>query len=177
MYEHIVGRVDGFNTDEDEKAKRAKAKRVTVEVIGTGNPNKAGPAKQTDDDITWGEEAEVREYTLYRDALLDVVPALSLLDDEYLNGAGFISFHEAEMMTATLHNLIVKGIPAYPVHDCLMVKESDQEEALSTFRETIRSYIRQHCEMNRRQEVIDILVPVSIESVSREKVRLEGLYS
>ena len=177
LYQHIVGRVGWFNTDEDEKAKRAKAKRVTVEVIGTGNPKKAGPAKQTDDDITWGEEAEVREYTLYRDALLDVVPALSLLDSEYLNGAGFISFQEAEMMTATLHNLIAKGIPAYPVHDCLMVKESDQEEALSTFRETIRGYIKQHCEMNGRQEVVDILVPVSIESGSREKVRLEGLYS
>ena len=47
----------------------------------------------------------------------------------YMNGAGFLSYHESEIMMLTLERLMDEGIAAYPVHDCLMVKVSDAKQA------------------------------------------------
>ena len=64
------------------------------------------------------------------------------LPSGYINGAGFLSYHESEMTLQTLEKLHASDVPAYPVHDCLIVKLSDVKFAAETYRETIRRYCK-----------------------------------
>ena len=168
LYTYALEAVDltGIDTEDDEGTRRGKIKQVTMEVIGTGNPDKRQEADYSDYSFADGE------FTKYRRGLLTVVPALYLLDADYMNGAGYISYHEAQIMLLTLHHLKSMGIPAYPIHDCLLVKEKDVETATNVYRETIRSYVKEYGKGG-----IDITVPVSIERNGEEKQRIVGYYS
>ena len=79
-------------------------------------------------------------------------------------------------MQQTLVALMALDIPAYPVHDCVLVKQADQDQAVETYRSVIRDYVLAYNRKTQRTEV-DILVPVSIEKVDTEKVRLSGSYA
>ena len=96
---------------------RGALKRVGVELIGTGNHLKAKPSKELIEDTSITQE----QWDRYRSALVEHIPALELLDSDHFNGAGFISYHESQMMLKSLQALMAIGIPAYPVHDCLIV--------------------------------------------------------
>ena len=164
----------GFtNTESKDSASvmRKKIKQCAVEVIGTGNVTKQHPAP--DSNVTW---ASLDEWELYRLTLLHHVPALMRLDNKYYNGSGFVSFHEAQIMQQTLEALMALDVPAYPVHDCVLVKQSDQDQAVETYRSVIRDYVLAH---NRKENktAVDILVPVSIEKADIGKVRLAGSYA
>jgi hypothetical protein len=74
-----------------------------------------------------------------------------------MNGAGFLSYHESEIMMLTLESLMEQGIPAYPVHDCLMVKVSDVKQSAYVFRDIIREYCK-------TLSGLEVLVPLSVES-------------
>ena len=96
--------------------------------------------------------------------------------DGYLNGAGFLSYHESEIMLKTLRQLVELGIPAYPVHDSLMVKVSDATAAANTFRQVIHDYCKQ-------LSGLEVLVPLSVtvaDGISKELLpsnkELKGLY-
>ena len=160
--------------------KQAKAKKVTMELIGTGNPNKVAPAK--DSDITFNRETiavdeegnELDEYGVYRYRLLEVVPALKQLKKDYYNGAGFLSFHESEIMRHTLSKLMDMDITAYPMHDCIIVKSIKRHFAIDAYRSTLNHYVKKVSKTIFGNEV-DIMVPITIEN-SEGKVRLEGYY-
>ena len=168
LYSHILEAVDltSIDADDDEVTRRGKIKQVTMEVIGTGNPDKRKEADYGDYTFADGE------FTRYRRGLLTVVPALYSLDADYMNGSGYVSYHEAQIMMLTLHQLKSMGIPAYPIHDCLLVKEKDVETATNAYRETIRSYVKEYGKGG-----IDITVPVSIERNDEDKQRIVGYYS
>ena len=156
------------------KARRNKLKQVAVELIGTGNVAKTHPAP--DSKVNWKDQDE---FDLYRLALLHYVPALNKLEkmqDGYLNGAGFISYHEAEIMQHTLLALKDQEVPAYPIHDCCLVKKSDQTKAVETYRSVIREYVLAHNRLNKTEE-IDITVPVGIEESGLGKVKISGRYN
>lgn len=170
MYGEAVS--DLAKSKNDYEPLRNKIKQVAVEIIGTGNPFKDKPAKAGK--CVFDEETD--EYNVIRKKLIDTAPALIWLDNAYHNGAGFISYHEAEMMTLVLHRLMALNIPAYPVHDCLMVKESHQEEAMTVLRDTIQAYIIDHCKQNNRPNIISLVVPVSVESNGKKKSRIKGYY-
>ena len=55
----------------------------------------------------------------------------------YVNGAGFLSYHESEMIMQTLEALMAVGIPAFPVHDSLVVKQSDANQTAKIFRVSV----------------------------------------
>ena len=156
------------------KARRNKLKQVAVELIGTGNVAKTHPAP--DSKVNWKDQDE---FDLYRLALLYHVPALNKLEkkqDGYLHGAGFISYHEAEIMQHTLLALKDQEVPAYPIHDCCLVKKSDQTKAVETYRSVIREYVLAHNRLNKTEE-IDITVPVGIEESGLGKVKISGRYN
>ena len=163
---------DLAKSENDYEPLRNKIKQVAVEIIGTGNPSKSKPAKAGK--CVFDEETD--EYNVIRKRLLGVAPALMFMDQTYYNGAGFISYHEAEMMTLVLHRLMALDIPAYPVHDCLMVKASQQEKAMTVLRDTIQAYIIAHCKQNKRLNIISLVVPVSVESNEKKKTRIKGYY-
>ena len=175
----IVEPLDGEN-------KQAKAKQVTMELIGTGNPYKVAPAK--DGDCTFSKDImaiadpavdeysnqELNEYGIYRHRLLEVVPALKELDDDYYNGAGFLSFHESEIMRKTLSKLMSMDITAYPMHDCIIVKSSQKQEAVDAYRTIFNKYVKEVSRKLSGNEV-DIMIPMTIEN-AEGKVRLTGYY-
>jgi hypothetical protein len=168
LYTYALEAVDlnDLDLEDDDNTRRGKIKQVTMELIGTGNSHKRQEADDSSYTFIDGEFAR------YRNGLVKVVPALHFLDTDYLNGAGYISYHEAQMMTLALHQLKGMGIPAYPVHDCLLVKNSNVDDALNIYRETIRDYIKEEGKGS-----LDITVPVSIERSGEERERIVGYYS
>ena len=173
LYTSIIkSNVNLTSIDEPEEVKRKKLKQVTVEVIGSGNPSKIAASKESE--IKFSKDYD--EYGWYRNQLTRSVPALGLLDNNYLNGSGFVSYHEAEIMASTLKQLMNLDVVAYPIHDCLLVKASNKDLAINTYRESINSYILEHCNKHKKEK-INITVPVSVEELGQEKVRLKGYYS
>jgi hypothetical protein len=168
LYTYALEAVDlnDLDIEDDDNPRRGKIKQVTMELIGTGNSHKRQEADDSSYTFVDGEFAR------YRNGLVKVVPALHFLDTDYFNGAGYISYHEAQMMTLALHQLKGMGIPAYPVHDCLLVKNSNVDDALNVYRETIRDYIKEEGKGS-----LDITVPVSIERSGEEKERIVGYYT
>ena len=172
---------DTIDTIDTMKRNRSVAKKVVMALIGSGIPLKA---KATDDlakdygltDIGWKH---------FRDRLITTIPAFDELEprynskgdvDGYLNGAGFLSYHESEIMLQTLEQLVELGIPAYPVHDSLMVKVSDAKAAANTFRQVIHEYCKQ-------LSGLEVLVPLSVtvaDGISKEPLptdtELKGIY-
>lgn len=141
---------------------RSVAKGVVVELIGNGTPLKSKATK----DLAIKHGLTSNGWIAFRDRMLRTVPALQELEPRYdnkgnlsgyMNGAGFLSYHESEMMMLTLEALQEHGIPAYPVHDCLMVKVSDVKQSAYVFRDIIREYCK-------TLSGLEVLVPLSVES-------------
>ena len=146
---------------------RGAAKGVVMALIGSGLSLKSRATSELVKDFGLTPEG----WLLFRDKLLETVPALSALEprynskgqlDGYINGPGFLSYHESEITLATLEALMDRGIPAYPVHDCLIVKGSDATIAAEVFRQTIHDYCK-------RLSGIEVIVPLSITAADYQQ--------
>jgi hypothetical protein len=163
--------------ERDRLNKRARniAKKVTMEVIGTGNIDKALPSSELVEELKVTKE----EWDFFKAKLVEAIPALKKLEPRYdkkgqptgyLNGSGFLSFHESEIMLRTLEILRDEwNIPAYPVHDCLLVKRSDWEPAYAAFVSTICTYVE---EMTGTK----VIVPIKREGGGLLKIKFRGVY-
>ena len=172
---------DTIDTIDMMKRNRSVAKKVVMALIGSGISLKA----KATDDLAKDFGLTDTGWKLFRDQLIKTIPAFDELEprynskgdvDGYLNGAGFLSYHESEMMLKTLRQLVELGIPAYPVHDSLMVKVSDATAAANTFRQVIHDYCKQ-------LSGLEVLVPLSVtvaDGISKELLpsdkELKGLY-
>ncbi|OAN70558.1 hypothetical protein A8B83_13905 [Rhodobacteraceae bacterium EhC02] len=162
---------DTIDVMEQIKRNRKVAKAVVMELIGSGNSLKS----RATDDLVKETGLMPQGWESFREQLVRTVPALEELEprynkqgavEGYLNGAGFLSYHESEMMMLTLERLAQVGIPAYPVHDCLIVKTKDAIVAAKTFREVIHQYCK-------KMNGLEVLVPLSVEvgdGVSTDKL-------
>ena len=151
------------------KHNRTVAKGVVMALIGTGSSIKPKATPTLAQDLGLTPEGWIK----FRDQLVATVPAFNDLEprydktgqlDGYINGPGFLSYHESEMMLETLERLISLGIPAYSVHDCLIVKVDDAIEAAKVFRSTIHDYCKQ-------LSGVEVLVPLSVtvaDNVARD---------
>ncbi|WP_340253374.1 hypothetical protein [Roseobacter sp. HKCC-CH-9208] len=128
---------------------RELLKKVALEVIGLGDPYKEKPSSKN---AKWFETEG--SWDSYREALLKAVPALRHLDKKYMNGAGFISYHEAEILKRTIHRLMAMDIPAYSVHDCIIVSQLHEEAAVAYYQDTFKAYVIEHCKNFKRDNVI-----------------------
>jgi hypothetical protein len=135
----LNGDVDPF------KRPRDIAKAVIMEMIGTGNVLKSKPSRALVDKTLVTQS----EWDHFSQILTNSIPALTKLEPRYdsdgylsgyINGPGFLSFHESEIILSAIESLHVRGIPAYPVHDCLIVKESDVVQGVTTLREVVSDY-------------------------------------
>lgn len=147
---------------------REKLKTVAMEVIGSGNAHKAGPSDDKKHMFSTGQWEE------YRDLLLTHVPALKHLDADHLNGHGFIAYHEAEILKQTLLTLIEQDIPAYSVHDCILVKASQMAEAMSVYRDTVSAYVKAHCIKHKRVSVMDCYPAMKLTRKGKMQERVMG---
>ena len=149
---------------------RDKVKQVFVELIGTGNPNKREPSKQPNSILE-----NVEEFILIRDLALDMYPALNDLNKKHMNFTDALSFHEANILTNTLLQLKKQGVVAYPIHDCVMVKEKHQSIAVKTFRSEFSKYVSTY-QSDNNLSYVTIKIAVSVESKTKSKVRMQGRY-
>ena len=108
-------------------------------------------------------------------AALEVFPAIKQLETNYLNATGFLSYHESEILTLTLLKLKTKGVVAYGVHDSIIVKRTDKDVAVETYRDIIRNYCLKHQRSNNFPS-LGINVAITIEEKQTAKVKLEGSY-
>ena len=129
------------------KRNRNVAKGVVMALIGSGLPLKAKATSELVKDYGLTPQG----WSLFRDKLVATIPALNELEprydhkgqlDGYINGAGFLSHHESEMTLRTVEALIEQDVPAYSVHDSLIVKVSDAVVAAKVFRQTIHDYCK-----------------------------------
>ena len=149
---------------------RDKVKQVFVELIGTGNPNKREPSKQSKNILE-----NVEEFVLIRDLAMDMYPALNDLNKKHMHFTDALSFHEANILTNTLLQLKKQGVVAYPIHDCVLVKEKHQSIAVKTFRAEFSKYVSAYQSKNNLS-YLTIKLAVSVESKTKPKVRMQGRY-
>jgi len=142
------------------KRNRNVAKAVVMALIGSGLPLKSKATTELFKDFGLTPQG----WILFRDRLVETIPALNELEprydqkgqlEGYINGAGFLSYHESEMTLRTLAALIEQDVPAYPVHDSLIVKASDAVVAAKVFRHNIHDYCKQ-------LSGLEVLVPLSV---------------
>ena len=152
VYASVVERLDA---GEERSLLRKMVKQVIVEMLGSGNCNRTGPAstkppknplKFDDVQLFFDTDYSKRMYLQIQRAALEVFPALRQLSKR--NDFNFVSYHEAEILTLTLLRLKALGIPAYGVHDCVVVKQSDKHTAVETYRSVIRDYVIKHQKAN-----------------------------
>lgn len=142
------------------KRNRNVAKGVVMALIGSGLPLKAKATSELVKDFGLTPQG----WSVFRDKLVATIPALNDLEprydqkgqlEGYINGAGFLSHHESEMTLRTVEALIEQDVPAYSVHDSLIVKVSDAVVAAKIFRQTIHDYCKQ-------LSGLEVLVPLSV---------------
>jgi len=166
---------DQLDYDEAYELIRDKVKQVVVEIIGAGNPNKNKPSIDFKSPFD-GSKASARQFIEIRDQALRIFPALKELNKKRrLDFSGFLSFHEAEIMSQTLFKLKQEGIVAYPIHDCWIVKRRDVDDAVATIRDAVNEYVTTYQKANKLS-VSNISVALSIESKNIPKLRLSGSY-
>lgn len=178
VYASVVERLDA---DEEETLLRKMVKQVIVEMLGTGNCNRTGPAstkppkKPDEPQLFFDTDNSKQMYLQIQREALEVFPALKHLDAKYNNATGFLSYHESEILTLTLLKLKAMGVPAYGVHDCVVVKQSDKDEAVKTYRSVIRDYFVKHQRANNHS-LLNIEVGLTIEELNKDKVKMAGCY-
>ncbi|MDA9009869.1 hypothetical protein N9J35_01145 [bacterium] len=179
VYASVVERIDA---DEEKTLLRKMVKQVIVEMLGSGNCNRTGPASTKppknplhfdDLQLFFVTDYSRQMYLQIQRAALEVFPALRHLSKR--NDFNFVSYHEAEILTLTLLRLKALGVPAYGVHDCVVVKQSDKDEAVKAYRTVIRDYVVKHQKANNHP-ILNIEVSLTIEELGMDKVKLAGCY-
>ena len=149
---------DDIDAIELMKLNRNIAKQVVMAVLGTGIAEKPKLTEEV------GGYLKPDSWKHFRETLQQIIPAFEKLEPRYdkdgkltgyLNGAGFLSYHESEMMLKTLEQLAELGIPAYPVHDSVMVRVIDAKVTARVFRQVIHDYCQQLSDL-------EVLVPLSV---------------
>jgi len=178
VYSAVVDRLDA---GEERTLLRKMVKQVIVEMLGSGNCNRSGPAsteppKNPDEpQLFFDTDHSKQMYLQIQREALEVFPALKHLDTKYYNATGFLSYHESEILTLSLLRLKAMGVPAYGVHDCVVVKQSDKHTAVETYRSVIRDYVIKHQKANNHPN-LNIEVSLTIEELNKDKVKLAGCY-
>ncbi|MDC1290822.1 hypothetical protein N8X78_00585 [Planktomarina temperata] len=176
VYTAIVERLDA---DEEETLLRKMVKQVIVEMLGSGNCNRTGPAstkppKNPDEpQLFFDTDQSKQMYLRIQREALEVFPVLRQLSKR--NDFNFVSYHEAEILTLTLLKLKEMGVPAYGVHDCVVVKQSDKHTAVETYRSVTRDYVVKHQKANNHP-ILNIEVSLTVEELNKDKVKLAGFY-
>ena len=176
VYAAVVERLDA---DEEETLLRKMVKQVIVEMLGSGNCNRTGPAstkppkKPDEPQLFFDTDHTKQMYLQIQREALEVFPALRQLSKR--NDFNFVSYHEAEILTLTLLKLKEMGVPAYGVHDCVVVKQSDKYTAVETYRSVTRDYVVKHQKANNHPN-LNIEVSLTIEELNKDKAKLAGCY-
>lgn len=113
---------------------RKMAKQLISALISCGGNKRSFPQGMR------GEFGDIiqRKQTIkdYRDPIHEVFPFLL----QEVDGLS-VMYQESEVMTAVLERSIEADLPAWPLHDCLFVKEDDHRKAVTIIKEVFTSKI------------------------------------
>ena len=70
-----------------------------------------------------------KEASFYRSSLLKLYPFINDLEQHNIGWAR-LQFEESEVILSTMQKLMKKGIPSYPAHDSIIVREASSEDAM-----------------------------------------------
>lgn len=160
VYQVIAERL---RSSEDPDVLRNKVKSVIMETIGSGKLRDK-PAK--DNKFTFKDG----EYDLITMCCVSVIPSLQHLTPNKIDGANYLSYHEANMVEDALTTLMAMNVPAYPMHDALICKQSDVGIVLQTLTNSISSYVKKHT------KGFTFTPSLTIDGLNLEKVKTQGLY-
>jgi hypothetical protein len=105
-----------------DHSKRKVAKRLTVAIISQGKRFRRFPEAFYDDfPILKGQKLKD-----YQEPIFEAYPFLENLPISGLE----VMYLEAEIIMRTMEALLEAGIPSFPVHDCLICRESDHRVAV-----------------------------------------------
>ena len=135
---HHYWTIVDYNIDKIELIKRNRnvAKGVVMALIGSGLPLKSKATSELVKDFGLTPQG----WSLFRARLVETIPALNDLEpryaqkgqlEGYINGAGFLSHHESEMTLRTVEALIDQDLPAYSVHDSLIVNRRVKRDQIA----------------------------------------------
>ena len=96
--------------------------------------NKSIPNPKLDSEILLAK-------TINKDRNYILLNSDNILNKKHINFTDALSFHEANILTNTLLQLKQQGVVAYPIHDCVLVKEKHQSIAVKTFRAEFSKYV------------------------------------
>ena len=136
-------------------------------------PHLKPPKKPDEPQLFFNTDHSKQMYLQIQREALEVFPALRQLSKR--NDFNFVSYHEAEILTLTLLKLKEMGVPAYGVHDCVVVKQSDKHTAVETYRSVTRDYVVKHQKANNHP-ILNIEVSLTVEELNKDKVKLAGFY-
>lgn len=116
-----------------------KAAKTIVQCVIHANGGRPKKFPRQDDGIPFREKYGLTE-TRMEDLLPDIFKAMPFLDGSPCLTLS-LQYIEAEVLIAALERLRLRGIPAFPIHDSLLVKQSDEEEVLRILQETLRTFL------------------------------------
>jgi hypothetical protein len=79
----------------------------------------------------------------YMDQIFDCLPFLQNKGERKKD----LTFIESEIMRHAMSNMVADGLPCYPVHDCLMVREVDVDSAIAFLQQSLFEHLGFVCVM------------------------------
>lgn len=119
-----------------------KAAKVVVQCIVHKYGGRPTRYPRQDKGIPFREKYALGD-TRMEDLLPDVFEVMPFLD-RTPSLTLFLQFIEAEILIDALLRLQFLGVPAFPVHDSLLVKRSDEEDVIRVLQETLRRHMGPH---------------------------------
>ena len=184
-YANVMQRLSGL--EEPYDVLRSRVKAVCVELIGSGVCSKDKPSPKTEvfnpkhypsPDVPEDERRRElnQQYRTIRDAVLQTFPALRKLTPKHYNGAGFLSFHESEILTGIMLALSNKDIVSYGMHDCLIVKQRDIVETIKVIRQETLDYLLKHQKKHSHPR-LPLTVGLSVKCLDTKETTLCAAYT
>ena len=140
---------------------RDKIKQFITAWIGGGNSKRWKTGDNLDLFPTDKDFAE------FRDAILPYFHELTFVNKKELCGMG-LQKHESAILTQTMLHLKTKNVVAYPLHDCLIVKEQDADTAAFAFQQVMRFYLK------RDLNALEILPAIKITMSDGSTKKVSG---
>ena len=154
---------------ESKKIIRAEVKLVIAELVGVGNGAKEHPSAELK-----AKGIDEFSFPIYRDEALQAIPALSEMKARGITSNGYLSFHESEIILGAIETLMKAGIPAYSIHDAIIVESKQSDIGTDTLREAWASY----CRLNHQAQTTFTTYP-ALKITHHDKIEqtLTGTYS
>lgn len=114
---------------------RAIVKAWTVATLGSDKHIKKWPTRASKEyeEVYGMKPSSIASVEKIRIAMVTKHPALNKWGEQGYGWADLM-FHESEAVLRAMRSLMAKGIPSYPVHDSLIVRERDELEAIEALK-------------------------------------------